>query len=138
MVCPSGGGGAGVGARFKSVRGSLIRRLWGESSPCYRRRGWLRDPLFYDSALGPCRARLYQPPRITPHHEGSPLRPLLGCFTRLYAAQLAGTGVSSTIGATVPVLLIPVSVLVLKERVTGREVVGALIAVAGVALLFLA
>ncbi|MCK4515361.1 MAG: EamA family transporter, partial [Spirochaetaceae bacterium] len=41
-----------------------------------------------------------------------------------------------TIMALVPVLIIVPSIIVFKERVSVREVVGAVIAVAGVALLF--
>lgn len=70
--------------------------------------------------------------------RGAFFGPFLGVTLGLVAAQRAGTGVASTIIATVPVLLIPVSVFVLHQRVTLREVIGAVVAVAGVALLFLA
>ena len=70
--------------------------------------------------------------------RGSFFGPFLGVSLGLYAAQRAGTGVASTIIATVPVLLIPVSIVFLHERVTLRETVGAVVAVTGVALLFLA
>jgi drug/metabolite transporter (DMT)-like permease len=39
--------------------------------------------------------------------------------------------------AIVPVLLIPVAIFYFRERVTVREAVGAVVAVGGVALLFL-
>lgn len=62
--------------------------------------------------------------------------PFLGVSLGLYAAQRAGTGVAATIMATVPVILIPLAVFVLHERVRAREVFGALLAVGGVAGLF--
>ncbi len=63
--------------------------------------------------------------------------PFLGVSLGLYAAQRAGAGVAATIAATVPVILIPVSVLLFRERLTLIEVAGSLLAVGGVALLFL-
>jgi drug/metabolite transporter (DMT)-like permease len=62
--------------------------------------------------------------------------PFLGVSLGLYAAQNTETGVAATIIALVPVLMIPAAIFVLKERVTLREAAGALVAVAGVALLF--
>jgi drug/metabolite transporter (DMT)-like permease len=70
--------------------------------------------------------------------RGSFFGPFLGVSLGLLAAQRAGTGVASTIIATVPVLLIPVSIVVFHEKVTFREALGAIVAVMGVALLFLA
>ena len=68
---------------------------------------------------------------------GSLLGPALGVAFSLLAVQHTTTGVASTIMSIVPVLIIPPAVLFFKERITGREVVGAFIAVAGVAVLFL-
>lgn len=70
--------------------------------------------------------------------RGAFFGPFLGVSLGLYAAQRAGTGVAATIIATVPVLLIPVSIVLFRERVTLREVAGSVVAVGGVALLFLA
>jgi drug/metabolite transporter (DMT)-like permease len=63
--------------------------------------------------------------------------PFLGVSFSLIAIQHTKTGIASTIMSTVPVLIIPPAVLFLKEKVTVRETAGALVAVAGVALLFL-
>jgi drug/metabolite transporter (DMT)-like permease len=63
--------------------------------------------------------------------------PFLGVSFSLLAIQLTATGIASTIMSTVPVLIIPPAVLFFKEKVTIREVFGAVVAVAGVALLFL-
>ncbi len=64
--------------------------------------------------------------------------PFLGVSIGLFAAQNTETGVAATIIALVPVLMIPAAIFVLKERVNLREAAGALFAVAGVALLFVA
>ncbi|TVR04592.1 MAG: EamA family transporter, partial [Spirochaetaceae bacterium] len=69
--------------------------------------------------------------------RGAFFGPFLGVSLGLFAAQRAGTGVAATIIATVPVLLIPVTVIGFGERITPRELAGALLAVGGVALLFL-
>jgi drug/metabolite transporter (DMT)-like permease len=63
--------------------------------------------------------------------------PFVGVSLGLFAAQNTSAGVASTIMALVPVLIIVPSVLLFRERVSTREVLGALVAVSGVALLFL-
>ena len=63
--------------------------------------------------------------------------PFLGVSLSLLAVQHTETGVASTITATVPVLIIAPAALVFRERVTFKEIVGAVIAVGGVALLFI-
>ncbi|MBU0488093.1 MAG: DMT family transporter [Bacteroidetes bacterium] len=68
---------------------------------------------------------------------GSVFGPFLGVSLSLYAVQHALAGVASTIMAIVPVLIIIPSVLLLKEKVTLREVIGAVISVGGVAVLLL-
>jgi len=45
--------------------------------------------------------------------------------------------VASTIMAIGPVLIIPPAIILFKEKVTLKEVLGAVLAVAGVAILFL-
>jgi drug/metabolite transporter (DMT)-like permease len=63
--------------------------------------------------------------------------PFLGVSFSLLSVQYTRAGVASTIMAIVPVLIIPPAMIFLKERVTLKETTGALIAVGGVALLFL-
>ena len=67
---------------------------------------------------------------------GALFGPFLGVSLGLYAAQNTSAGIASTIMALVPVLIIVPSVIVFKERVTVREVIGAVVAVVGVGLLF--
>lgn len=68
---------------------------------------------------------------------GSAFGPFLGVSLSLAAIQHTNTGVAATIMAIVPVLIIPPAVFIFKQRVSFLEVLGALVAVGGVALLFL-
>ena len=63
--------------------------------------------------------------------------PFLGVSFSLIAIKYADTGIASTIMAIVPVLIIPPSMLLYKEKVTVKELTGAVIAVSGVAMFFL-
>jgi len=63
--------------------------------------------------------------------------PFLGVSFSLFAVQHTAAGVASTIMAIVPVLIIPLAIILQKERVTFKEIGGAVIAVGGVALYFL-
>jgi drug/metabolite transporter (DMT)-like permease len=63
--------------------------------------------------------------------------PFLGVSFSLLAVQLTSTGIASTIMAMVPVLIIPPSFLIFREKVTFKEILGAVLAVGGVALFFL-
>lgn len=63
--------------------------------------------------------------------------PVLGVWMSLVAVSLINTGVASTLNATTPILIIPTVVLVYREKVSARAVLGAVLAVGGIALLFL-
>lgn len=64
--------------------------------------------------------------------------PLMGVSASLFAIQHAEVGVASALMALPPVVVLPVSYFVLKEKIGWQAVAGTLIAIAGVALLFLA
>ncbi|MFL6236736.1 MAG: DMT family transporter [Thermoanaerobaculia bacterium] len=63
--------------------------------------------------------------------------PFLGVSLSLFAIRHTVAGVAASIMALQPVLIIPLVVVVHRERVGAGGVLGALVAVAGVALLFL-
>lgn len=65
------------------------------------------------------------------------LGPGVGIWLSLVAVQHTQAGIASTLISAVPVLVLPLVVFVQKERVSPRAVFGALLAVAGVAMLFL-
>lgn len=59
-------------------------------------------------------------------------------ITFLIAAfNLINTGVASTFSSISPIIVIPISIVVFKEKVTLREIAGAVISVLGIALFFL-
>lgn len=66
---------------------------------------------------------------------GSVLGPFLGVSLGLLSTQLLSAGIASTLMAVVPVLIIPIAVIAFKERVGFLEIAGAVLAVAGVAVL---
>lgn len=72
--------------------------------------------------------------RIT---AGAVFGPFLGVSLSLIAIQRTSAGVAATIMAITPVLILPPTVLINKERVSLRAAAGAGVAVAGTALLFL-
>jgi drug/metabolite transporter (DMT)-like permease len=63
--------------------------------------------------------------------------PFLGVSLSLYAVRRIAAGVAASIMALTPILVIPLVVLLRRERVGVGGIAGALVAVAGVALLFL-
>ncbi|MGC4064066.1 MAG: DMT family transporter [Polyangiaceae bacterium] len=66
---------------------------------------------------------------------GSVLGPFLGVSLGLHSMQLLPAGVASTLMSIVPVLLVPVSAVLFKERVGGREWLGTTVALLGVSVL---
>lgn len=74
---------------------------------------------------------------LIPTTMGAFFGPFLGVSFSLLAVQNTKTGVASTIMAIVPVFIIPPAVILFKERVTLKEIFGAVIAVMGVGILFL-
>jgi drug/metabolite transporter (DMT)-like permease len=69
---------------------------------------------------------------------GSLTGPVLGVILSLEAIAHAPIGVASTLMSLTPVLLLPVSHVLFKEKITPRAIVGTLVALLGVVLLFLA
>jgi len=63
--------------------------------------------------------------------------PALGVVLSLVAIAHASIGVASTLMSLTPVILLPVSHMLFKERITSRAIVGTMIALLGVVLLFL-
>lgn len=68
---------------------------------------------------------------------GSVFGPFLGVSFSLLAVKYAATGVASTIMAIVPILIIPPSVMLFKQKVSWLEILGAFISVGGVTLFFI-
>jgi drug/metabolite transporter (DMT)-like permease len=69
---------------------------------------------------------------------GAFVGPVLGVSSSLFAIQHAEIGVASTLMALTPVIILPISYFVFHEKVGWQAIVGTVLAIAGVAILFLA
>ena len=69
---------------------------------------------------------------------GAVVGPLLGVSASLLAVQHAEVGVASTLMALPPVLILPISYFVFKEKIGWQAIFGTILAIAGVTVLFLA
>jgi drug/metabolite transporter (DMT)-like permease len=65
------------------------------------------------------------------------LGPTFGVWLSLVAARHTKTGIAATLMATVPVLILPLVIIFHKEKVSLRAAFGAVLVVAGVAVIFL-
>lgn len=120
----------GVAGSFPALSGTLIRMLaaavvlWGYT--LIRREA------------GSTFKQLSTHRRATPLIlAGSLFGPFLGVTLSLVAIQNTEVGVASTLMALPPVILLPVGYYFFHERFGWRAVIGTLLAIAGVALLFL-
>jgi drug/metabolite transporter (DMT)-like permease len=68
---------------------------------------------------------------------GAMVGPVLGVTLSLVALANSRVGVASTLMALTPVFLLPLSALAFHERITWRSVAGTVLAVGGVAVLWL-
>jgi drug/metabolite transporter (DMT)-like permease len=68
---------------------------------------------------------------------GAFLGPFLGVWLSLIAVQLTYVGIASTLMALPPIFLLPLSYWIFKEKITGSAILGTIVAVVGVALIFL-
>lgn len=69
--------------------------------------------------------------------SGAVFGPFLGVVFSLFALQNTQAGTASTLMALTPILIIPPSVILLKQKVKAMEIVGAIIAVCGATLFFM-
>jgi drug/metabolite transporter (DMT)-like permease len=68
---------------------------------------------------------------------GAVLGPFLGISFSLIAVAHTSVGIAATIMATVPIIMLPLVHFIHREQLTWKAMLGAVIAVAGVAVLFL-
>lgn len=68
---------------------------------------------------------------------GAVLGPFLGVSFQLISLQYTTAGISATIISIMPIIIIPFSIIIYKEKITAREILGAVLSVLGVAVLFL-
>lgn len=65
------------------------------------------------------------------------LAPVLGVTLSLVAIEFTKVGIASTLMALVPIIMLPISKFYYKEKLSTQAISGAVIAVAGVVILFL-
>src|SRR5262249_9462838 len=68
---------------------------------------------------------------------GAFVGPVLGVVSSLLAIQYVEIGIASTLNALTPVIILPISYFILKEKVGWQAIAATLLAIAGVAILFL-
>ncbi len=68
---------------------------------------------------------------------GSLFGPVVGVSLSLMAIKYTSTAIASTLMAIVPILIIPVTIFLFKEKVKTNEIIGAIVGVLGVAVIFL-
>jgi len=68
---------------------------------------------------------------------GAIIGPYLGITLSFLAIVYTQVGIASTLMSTMPIIMLPMSKIIYKEKLSIKAIVGAFIAVAGVALLFL-
>ena len=68
---------------------------------------------------------------------GTILGPVLGITGSLIAIANAQIGIASTLMSTMPIIMLPIVRYYYKEKLTWKAILGAMVAVAGVAMLFL-
>lgn len=69
--------------------------------------------------------------------SGTIFGPVLGVTCSLIAVKYTQAGIASTLMSITPVIIIPITIFVFKEKVHFKEFIGALLAVAGVGVLFI-
>ncbi len=120
----------GMTGTFSPFAGTLIRMLaaavalWGVA--------------FFQRQAGTTLSRVRSHPSALGWTSfGALFGPVLGVSASLLAVQNTSIGVASTLMALPPIFMLPVSWLVFKERFGWQAVAGTLLAIAGVALIFL-
>ncbi|MHC4696052.1 MAG: DMT family transporter [Planctomycetota bacterium] len=68
---------------------------------------------------------------------GAIVGPYLGVWMSLVASDRAPLGIAQTLCSLVPIFILPLAVVLYKERVSPRAIIGAFLAVGGSALLFI-
>ena len=95
-------------------------------------------PLFQGHAGATLTALREKPRAIYLIALGALAGPLLGVSLSLLAVQHAEIGVASTLMALSPVVILPISYFVFKEKIGWPAILGTVLAIAGVAILFMA
>ncbi len=119
----------GMEEDFSPFAGTLIRMiaglvfLWGTA-------------IFRKQAVHALKTTLQHPVALRWVIFGTFFGPVIGIAASLLALQHAKMGIASTIMALPPVFMLPISRYVFKERLGWKSIIGTVVAMAGIALLF--
>jgi drug/metabolite transporter (DMT)-like permease len=92
---------------------------------------------FSRSAKGTISILKEKPKAIQHILVASLIGPYLGVFFSLVAIQNAEIGIASTLMSLQPIILIPIGIYFFKEKITSQAVAGTIVALIGVAVIFL-
>jgi len=119
----------GLGGDFPALSGNVIRMLAAATT--------LWGITFFQGQAGATVQRLTnQRQAVLNIVGGAFFGPFLGVWLSLIAIQLTQVGVASTLMALPPIFLLPISHFVFKEELGWAAILGTLVAMVGVAILF--
>lgn len=119
----------GLADNFPALSGNLIRILFATITI------WL-IPIFQGRVADSIK-KLSNPKARLGILGGALFGPYLGVWLSLVAVQNTYIGIASTLMALPPIFLLPLAHWIFKEKITPRAIFGTIIAILGVALLFL-
>jgi drug/metabolite transporter (DMT)-like permease len=112
-----------------SLSATYIRILWGTAAI------WL--VLLIRRNLGNSLRAFSDKKFMTYTLIGTSVGPFLGVWASYLAIEFAPIGIASTLMSLAPLIMIPISFFVFKEKPTWRAVIGTFVAISGVAIIFL-
>lgn len=119
----------GLAGDFHPVSANLIRVCAGTLALS----GWI----LFKGEMGSTMGRLKDTKATWLIAAGAAAGPVIGVVLSLYAQSHAPQGVAATLMSLSPVVLLPVSAFLYKEKITWRAVAGTLLTLSGAAALFL-
>ncbi len=120
----------GMDGNFSAISGNVIRMVIAAATI------WVFT--LFQGQVKPTVQQLSQNPRWIGFIVGGMLAgPILGVSLSLYAVQNANVGVASTLMALPPIFLLPIGHFIFKERIGWSTIAGSLLAITGVAILFI-
>lgn len=120
----------GMGDNFSPFAATLIRMIAAVASL------WI-VALFQGQAVKTVQTVIANPKGLRWAIFGAFFGPVFGVSASLLAVQHTAVGVASTIMALPPVVMLPISYFFYKEKLNWQSILGTLVAIGGVALLFL-
>jgi drug/metabolite transporter (DMT)-like permease len=117
-----------------AISGSLVRML-AASLGIWLIGAWQLGRARARGEASPLAAGLRHPSGLALAAGGAFCGPVLGVWLSLIANQSTKVGIAATLMALSPILVIPLAMVIRKERPTWLEVVGTFVAIGGVALL---